>query len=143
MLKSRNEFKTFRVQKWQFWVKIFQNHYIKSPIFGTFRDTNGQFQMTLLLKKITENVSVVVSCQLLGILQMITFSNFQFHPDHCAMIRDVRDDNADNSHQSYTAGSESSQLSCQQMALMMIIAMYKYIVSRCQQMLVDDYCYVY
>ena len=58
-LSVESWFKTFRVQKWPCWVQNF--YYIKSPIFGVFRDANGQCPVVYLLKKISQNSSVVVS----------------------------------------------------------------------------------
>jgi hypothetical protein len=54
--------KPFGYKNGHFDPKILKFHYIKSPIFGVFRDANGQCQVVYLLKKITQNFSVVVSC---------------------------------------------------------------------------------
>jgi hypothetical protein len=62
MLSFKSGFEMIQVQNGHFGSKILKFHYIKSPIFWTFLDANGQCPVVYLLKKITQNFSVVVSC---------------------------------------------------------------------------------
>ena len=53
--------KIFRYKNGQFGSETLKFKYIKSPIFRTFQDANGQCPVIYSPKKITQKTSVVVS----------------------------------------------------------------------------------